>query len=315
MITAAAVGIAVLIAVGGGFGYHAYAENTRQAELAQAQAECRTVAKKLESARADYRKQLESETVRAALQVTGKQVPDEDTTRSGLAKLATLDTDKPKTDANACDATGIEQVTTFDGRLKQSLATVTATTGKLDKAARKVLAAKDEKTLTDAQTGLNTKITAARKLLDSSDGKVADNTTRVKLTQAIQQAAKVKTGKNAYAMGESGRQLDATMKLVNNSINAKTKADAAERAKRWSNGSGYSHTGNGYSGYGYSEMWHSQSNSGNGNSHGNVSVNGNTSNNSGTGNHSAQQRPSSGNCYFDAEEGDSDFNDNPLICD
>lgn len=251
-ITAAVCAVA-LTATGAGFGYRAWAENTRQSQLAQAQAACSAIDGKLYTAREAYKAKLQSKTIKDALAVTAKQVPAKDATRGQLAKLANLTATGDDKVADGCKAGDKGTVDATTARLRRTLGKTADATAWLDETAAKVLAARDGKTLADTKTMLEAKAKQARALLDSSDGKVADNATRVRLTQAIQQADRVKAGKDAAAMGDAVKGLDAAMRLVNESITAKREADKAAQQQaqaRRSAGSGYS--GSGYSGYGYS---------------------------------------------------------------
>ena len=102
---------------------------------------------------------------------------------------------------------------------------------KLDKAAKAVLASRDAKDLDDARTALGTKREEASKLLGDSDGKVADNTTREALQNAIDQAEQTK-GDKAQAWRDAVGPLQAAIDQVNASMQAKAQTDqqAAEQA-------------------------------------------------------------------------------------
>ena len=102
---------------------------------------------------------------------------------------------------------------------------------KLDRAAKAVLASRDAKDLDDARTALDAKKEEASRLLGDSDGKVADNTTRETLQQAIGQAEQTKGGK-AQAWRDAVGPLQAAVDQVNASMQAKAQADqqAAEEA-------------------------------------------------------------------------------------
>lgn len=100
---------------------------------------------------------------------------------------------------------------------------------KLDKAAKAVLASRDAKDLDDARTALDAKKEEASRLLDDSDGKVADNTTRETLQQAIGQAEQTKGGK-AQAWRDAVGPLQAAIDQVNDSMQAKAQADQQAQA-------------------------------------------------------------------------------------
>ena len=102
---------------------------------------------------------------------------------------------------------------------------------KLDRAAKTVLASRDAKDLDDARAALAAKKEEASRLLGDSDGKVADNTTRETLQQAIGQAEQTK-GDKVKAWRDAVGPLQAAMDQVNASMQAKAQADqqAAEQA-------------------------------------------------------------------------------------
>ena len=102
---------------------------------------------------------------------------------------------------------------------------------KLDRAAKAVLASRDAKDLDDARTALAAKKEEASRLLDDSDGKVADNATREALQNAITQAEQTK-GDKAQAWRDAAGPLQSAIDQVNASMQAKTQADqrAAEEA-------------------------------------------------------------------------------------
>ena len=92
------------------------------------------------------------------------------------------------------------------------------------KAANAVLASRDAKTLDDAKAALSGKINEAKKLLQDSDGKVADNTVRDNLQKVIDQADQV-TGDEIKAYQDTVSALQAAIDRVNASKQAKSQAD------------------------------------------------------------------------------------------
>ena len=94
----------------------------------------------------------------------------------------------------------------------------------LDRAAKAVLASRDAKDLDDARTALGAKKDEASRLLGDSDGKVADNTTREALQQAIGQAGQTK-GDKAQAWRDAVGPLQAVIDQVNASMRAKAQTD------------------------------------------------------------------------------------------
>nr|WP_273386261.1 hypothetical protein [Bifidobacterium indicum] len=103
--------------------------------------------------------------------------------------------------------------------------------GKLDRAAKAVLASRDAKDLDDARAALAAKKEEASRLLGDSDGKVADNATREALQAAIDQAGQTK-GDKAQAWRDAVGPLQSAIDQVNASMQAKAQADqqAAEQA-------------------------------------------------------------------------------------
>ncbi|MCX8648317.1 hypothetical protein J3U01_07865 [Bifidobacterium sp. B4107] len=96
----------------------------------------------------------------------------------------------------------------------------------LDKASKAVLASRDAKSLDDARKALNAKKDEASKLLNDSDGKVADNAVRDSLQQAISQAGGIK-GDKAKAYQDAAGALQSAIDQVNASIQQKNQADQA----------------------------------------------------------------------------------------
>lgn len=98
------------------------------------------------------------------------------------------------------------------------------------KAANAVLASRDAKTLDDAKTALSGKINEAKKLLQDSDGKVADNTVRDNLQKVIDQAGQIAGGEiKAYQDAVSALQV--AIDRVNASTQAKSQADQQTAAQ------------------------------------------------------------------------------------
>ena len=102
--------------------------------------------------------------------------------------------------------------------------------GKLDRAAKAVLASRDAKDLDDARAALGAKKEEASRLLGDSDGKVADNATREALQKAITLADLAKGKAKDYR--DAAGPLQSAIDQVNASMQAKAQADqqAAEQA-------------------------------------------------------------------------------------
>ena len=108
-----------------------------------------------------------------------------------------------------------------------------------------VLASRDAKVLDAAKATLNAKKGEAAKLLDDSEGKVADNATRDGLQKAIDRAGQVK-GAEAKIYQDAVNDLQVATDQVNASVQAKSQADqlAAQQAASSNNSgrSGYTPT-------------------------------------------------------------------------
>ena len=100
----------------------------------------------------------------------------------------------------------------------------------VNKAAKAVIASRDEKALDDAKASLAQAVSAAHGTLDSSNGKVADNKTRETLQQAIDAANKVLAGKSVkdpQKYRDAEASLTSPVNGVNDSVAAKAAADTA----------------------------------------------------------------------------------------
>ena len=95
-----------------------------------------------------------------------------------------------------------------------------------------VLKSRDAKTLADATTALKSKTDQASALLKDSDGRVQDNATRDALGKAIDQARTLlDAGVDAKAMNDASAALDRATAAVNDSMKAKSDADARAAAE------------------------------------------------------------------------------------
>ena len=166
--------------------------------------------------------------VRSALKVTVAQVANA-TTVTALAATVKTNPGVPVA-CDAADAAGLDAARATNDRLADDA-------GRRVKSVRSdaqaVAASRDAKQLADAKTRLNSKVSEARKLLDSSKHRVADERTRTMLSDAINAAGKAN---DAATVEKAVESLDAASKRVSESVAEKSKADKAkaeaEAAKR-----------------------------------------------------------------------------------
>ncbi|MEK0306072.1 hypothetical protein [Bifidobacterium favimelis] len=96
----------------------------------------------------------------------------------------------------------------------------------LESTARTLIASRDAKILDDARKALSSQRERASSLLSDSAGKVADETTRDALREAIDRAGRMDSGSLADCKAE-GDSLSKAMDAVNASMRARAEADAA----------------------------------------------------------------------------------------
>lgn len=226
----AVVVLAALLA--GGLVWWGVASHRAGTRLAQARQACEWAQTDYATARKTYDDVAKNKTYAAAVKINAKQVKDAKTVET-FAKARKAEAPEPV----ACP------VDTKDAaQLERAAASVRAAadwyashaTGTLD-AAGKVVESRDAKTLTDAQAALAKRITEARKLYDSSKGKVADGKTRDALKQQLDAAGKLTDATDVKKLKDARAALDKAMDAVNRSVDAKEAADrkaAEERAQR-----------------------------------------------------------------------------------
>jgi hypothetical protein len=131
----------------------------------------------------------------------------------------------------ACSTTfTTQQLNDVTKQLNDSTTTLQSDAASINAAARAVVVSCDAKVLSDAKASLAQAIKDAQGTLDSSNGKVADNKTRVTLQQAIDVANKVladSSVKDAKRYQDAKATLAAPVKSVNDSVAAKAAADKA----------------------------------------------------------------------------------------
>ena len=202
----------------------------RDTQLAQAQESCAQAADRLRVAQNNYNALINGDEYKSAVAVTAKQVEDSET----VAVLAKDSGDEaPKMVAcNVDDKTALERNT---GLIDKNTTWYETHTKTIDTDVKNVVKARDTKTLKDTQTALAKKIADAKKLYDSSNGKVKDNKTRDALKKQLDTAGKLKDGKDVKKLKDAQTALEKAMKTVNNSVKAKQDADkkaAEEKARK-----------------------------------------------------------------------------------
>lgn len=169
-----------------------------------------------------------AETYRAALSIGAGQVKDPKT----VQRLHTLaGRGRSPAPLPACKAgDSKDALNSRADRMRETAANRTRLNNRMAAAATAVLASRDAKSLDDAKAALDGKKDEASRLLNDSDGKVADNATRDGLQQAIDQAGGVKSDK-AKAYQDAADALQAAMDQVNASMQQKSQADQAAQQR------------------------------------------------------------------------------------
>ena len=193
-------------------------------------ASCESMAAQATAAYEDLLKLAESGELKDAEAITADQVEDPDTV-TGLA--AAVDKTGETVSIGVC---GVDWYDLHPDRIVEK-----PTRGKeqfeskyqtLRKAMDAVLASREAKTLADASSALKSKVDQAASLLKSSEGKVQDDTTRQTLGKAIDEARNVlDEGDDVKAMNDAAAALDQATGAVNDSVKAKSDADAKAAAE------------------------------------------------------------------------------------
>ena len=225
---AGSTAVVVLAAVGtGGYLYWNHDRLTAASE------ECATSYDRAVKARKKLTEYLESDAVKTAIRVKDSEVKDAKTVGTLASTVKAVE--KTKTDIPECPADGLKDIKAVTARLDKTATAYEKTVNEVRGKANAVNASKTDKTVADAT-----------KVLDDSKGRVKDDKTRTVLENAI------KT-KDEKAISDA-------VKAVNDSIKAKSDADAKAKPKRRSrrpktpptsgNDSGSAgDTGGGYTGY------------------------------------------------------------------
>ena len=229
MVPAIAAGCAVvLLSAGGGCLYWSHGR------LAEASGECEAAYSKAVKGRRKLAGYLKSDALKTAITVQDSQVADAKTVAVLASTVKTAS--NTKTDIPGCPADGLKGIRAATARLDRTAAAYAKTVNEVRGKADAVNASKTDKTVADAT-----------KVLDDSKGRVEDDKVRTALENAIK--------------SKDGKAITDAVKTVNDSIKAKSDADAKARAKKEAqaaentaqapdNGSSYTgDTTGGYTGY------------------------------------------------------------------
>lgn len=226
---AGSTAVVVLAAVGtGGYLYWNHDRLTAASE------ECATSYDRAVKARKKLTEYLESDAVKTAIRVKDSEVKDAKTVGTLASTVKAVE--KTKTDIPECPADGLKDIKAVTARLDKTATAYEKTVNEVRGKANAVNASKTDKTVADAT-----------KVLDDSKGRVKDDKVRTALENAIK--------------SKDGKAISDAMKAVNDSIKAKSDADANARAEKEEqaaentaqapdNGSSYTgDTTGGYTGY------------------------------------------------------------------
>ena len=210
----AAVSAVVLLSAGGGYLYWSHGR------LAEASAECEAAYSKAAKERRELAGYLKSDALKTAITVQDSQVEDAKTVAvlASTVKAAS----NMKTDIPGCPADGLKGVRAAAAQLDRTATAYAKTVDEVRGKADAVNASKTDKTVADAT-----------KVLDDSKGRVEDDKVRAALEDAIK--------------SKDGKAISDAVKAVNDSIKAKSDADAKARAEKEGAGGGYTQSqGGGY---------------------------------------------------------------------
>lgn len=221
--------VVVLAAVGTG-GYLYWNHN----QLTAASEECATSYDKAVKAQKKLTEYLESDALKTAVTVKDSEVKDAKTVAVLTSTVKTAST--MKTDIPGCPADGLKGIRAAAAQLDKTATAYAKTMDEVRGKADAVNASKTDKTVADAT-----------KVLDDSKGRVEDDKVRTALEHAIK--------------SRDGKAISDAVKAVNDSIKAKSDADAKAEAEKEAQaagntaqapGNGFSYTGDttgGYTGY------------------------------------------------------------------
>ena len=230
LIPVIAGGCAVVLAAGGIGGY-LYWNHDR---LTAASEECATSYDRAVKARKKLTEYLKSDALKTAITVKDSEVRDAKTVGTLASTVKTAS--KTKTDIPGCPADGLKDIKAVTARLDKTADVYAKTVNEVRGKADAVNASKTDKTVADAT-----------RILDDSKGRVKDDKVRAALEHAIK--------------SKDGKAISDAVKAVNDSIKAKSDADAKAKAEKEKqaaentaqapdNGSSYTgDTTGGYTGY------------------------------------------------------------------
>ena len=197
---AGSTAVVVLAAVGtGGYLYWNHDRLTAASE------ECATSYDRAVKARKKLTEYLESDAVKTAIRVKDSEVKDAKTVGTLASTVKAVE--KTKTDIPECPADGLKDIKAVTARLDKTATAYEKTVNEVRGKADAVNASKTDKTVADAT-----------KVLDDSKGRVKDDKVRTALENAIK--------------SKDGKAISDAMKAVNDSIKAKSDADANARAEK-----------------------------------------------------------------------------------
>lgn len=220
---------ALLVAALATGGAVAVYQHSASAQLAEAKTACAQASDRLRVAQNAYNALINGDEYKSAVKITAKQVED--------GKVVTTLAKDSGDEAPKMVACNVEDKATLEhntGLIDKNTTWYETHTKTIDADVKNVVKARDTKTLKDTQTALAKKIADAKKLYDSSNGKVKDNKTRDALKKQLDTAGKLNDGKDVKKIKDAQTALDKAMKTVNDSVKAKSEADkkAAEEQAR-----------------------------------------------------------------------------------
>lgn len=192
-------------------------------------ADCQKANKAYVAAYAAYEKAFKAATETGQVISSVDQVADKavfekfhKATASKMSKGAVLD----------CDINLVNVFTTSTDALAKKTSELNTVAKTITSAMKDLVASKDAKDLADAKTAAQAKLDEANNLYASSDGQVADNSTRDTLKAAIDALdAAVKDKKTTvHTLSERVQAVQSAIDQVNASVQAKKDADAAAAA-------------------------------------------------------------------------------------
>lgn len=194
-------GCAVVLAAGGTGGYLWW----NHSRLTEASGECSVAYEKAVKARKKLTEYLKSDALKAAVTVKDSEVRDAKTVGTLASTVKTAS--KTKTDIPGCPADGLKDIKAVTAWLDKTATAYAKTVGEVKGKADAVNASKTDKIVADAT-----------RILNDSKGRVKDDKVRAALENAIK--------------SKDGKAISDAVKTVNDSIKAKSDADAKAKAEK-----------------------------------------------------------------------------------